>query len=165
MNILERFARRRVAQGLKAAGLAVYALNTGRVLLLQRSLDDESAGGRWEFPGGKIDPGEEPEDAAIREWQEEVGIELPSDCTVVESITSSNGVYRLHIGIVPAEDHIEIHGDREDVNNPDDPDGDKLETIAWWDLEHLIDNPALRDELKKDITQIVEKIEEVSDAH
>lgn len=46
----------------------------GRVLLAKRRQGDILAG-KWEFPGGKIDPGETPEEALKRELQEELGIE------------------------------------------------------------------------------------------
>jgi hypothetical protein len=65
-------------QGPVAAGLAVVADDTGRVLLLQRQLDEEDHNsGKWELPGGKIDAGEAPLEAACREWTEEVGCSLP----------------------------------------------------------------------------------------
>ena len=46
----------------------------GRVLIAQRP-SGKSMEGLWEFPGGKIEPGETPEDALIRELYEELGIE------------------------------------------------------------------------------------------
>ena len=46
----------------------------GRVLLAQRP-EGKSMAGLWEFPGGKIEPGERPEAALIRELHEELGIE------------------------------------------------------------------------------------------
>lgn len=51
----------------------------GRVLLAQRP-EGKSLAGLWEFPGGKVEPGESPEDALIRELQEELGIETWSSC-------------------------------------------------------------------------------------
>ncbi|MGD9862819.1 MAG: 8-oxo-dGTP diphosphatase MutT [Pseudodonghicola sp.] len=51
----------------------------GRVLLAQRPAG-KSMAGLWEFPGGKIEPGETPEAALIRELQEELGINTWSSC-------------------------------------------------------------------------------------
>jgi len=51
----------------------------GRVLLAQRPVG-KSMAGLWEFPGGKVEPGETPEHALIRELQEELGINTWSSC-------------------------------------------------------------------------------------
>ena len=51
----------------------------GRVLLAQRP-EGKSMAGLWEFPGGKIEPGETPEAALIRELQEELGIDTWASC-------------------------------------------------------------------------------------
>ena len=51
----------------------------GRVLLAQRP-KGKTLEGLWEFPGGKIDAGEGPEDALIRELKEELGITVKADC-------------------------------------------------------------------------------------
>jgi len=49
----------------------------GRVLLAQRPVGKHMAG-RWEFPGGKLGPGESPESGLRRELSEELGVELES---------------------------------------------------------------------------------------
>jgi 8-oxo-dGTP diphosphatase len=48
----------------------------GRCLLLKRSVNNKSNVGKWEFPGGKIDPGEKIEDAMLREVAEETGLKV-----------------------------------------------------------------------------------------
>ena len=56
---------------------AVIVLNeTGQVLLLRRGKTAPWEPGKWSLPGGVIDPGETPEQAAIRETYEEVGIRI-----------------------------------------------------------------------------------------
>jgi 8-oxo-dGTP diphosphatase len=51
----------------------------GRVLIAQRP-EGKSMAGLWEFPGGKIETGERPEQSLIRELKEELGIVVKEDC-------------------------------------------------------------------------------------
>ena len=51
----------------------------GRVLLAQRP-EGKSMAGLWEFPGGKVEKGETPEAALVRELHEELGIETWDSC-------------------------------------------------------------------------------------
>jgi 8-oxo-dGTP diphosphatase len=55
-----------------AAGVLI---ESGRVLLTQRKKGSHLAGA-WEFPGGKVEPGEDPRDALVRELREEIGVEV-----------------------------------------------------------------------------------------
>ena len=59
---------------------AVALVDTdGRVLIAQRP-EGKAMAGLWEFPGGKIEPGETPEVALVRELKEELGIETWDSC-------------------------------------------------------------------------------------
>ena len=60
---------------IKSAGI-VYLTPAGEILLEQRGMEQDHPG-EWAFPGGHLDKGEYPLDAALREFQEEVGHQLP----------------------------------------------------------------------------------------
>lgn len=51
----------------------------GRVLLSQRP-EGKKLAGLWEFPGGKVEAGETPESALVRELAEELGVVTKEDC-------------------------------------------------------------------------------------
>ena len=51
----------------------------GRVLLARRP-EGKKMAGLWEFPGGKLNPGETPEAALIRELKEEIGVDIAAAC-------------------------------------------------------------------------------------
>jgi 8-oxo-dGTP diphosphatase len=57
----------------QVVGAAV--IRGGRVLAARRTAPSHAAG-RWEFPGGKVEPGESPGSALVREIQEELGCEI-----------------------------------------------------------------------------------------
>ncbi|MFX7832986.1 NUDIX domain-containing protein, partial [Acinetobacter baumannii] len=60
----------------------------GRVLV-QRRPAGKAMAGLWEFPGGKIEPGETPEAALIRELEEELGITVPAACLAPATFASA----------------------------------------------------------------------------
>lgn len=59
----------------------------GRVLIAQRPAN-KSLGGLWEFPGGKVEPGERPEQTLIRELAEELAISVKEPCLAPLSFAS-----------------------------------------------------------------------------
>ncbi|MBL4756283.1 MAG: (deoxy)nucleoside triphosphate pyrophosphohydrolase [Rhizobiales bacterium] len=61
-----------------------------RVLLAQRPAG-KSMAGLWEFPGGKVEPGEMPETALVRELHEELGIDVTKAC--LAPLTFASHVY------------------------------------------------------------------------
>ncbi len=61
--------------------VAAAVVRDGRVLAARRSRPAELAGG-WEFPGGKVEPGEADRAALAREWDEELGVGITVDAHI-----------------------------------------------------------------------------------
>ncbi len=59
-------------------------LDAQRNILLTRRADDAHQGGLWEFPGGKVEPGEALEEALARDLWEELGIEMGRTSPLLE---------------------------------------------------------------------------------
>ena len=86
----------------------------GRVLIAQRP-QGKSMAGLWEFPGGKVEPGERPEQCLIRELKEELGIIVREQCLAPLTFASHSYpdfyllmplyVCRRWEGIVTAQEH------------------------------------------------------------
>ena len=60
--------------------VAVALVDADKRILLSQRPEGKQLAGLWEFPGGKLDPGERPEAALIRELREELGISVKEAC-------------------------------------------------------------------------------------
>jgi 8-oxo-dGTP diphosphatase len=85
MNVLNRDVNL-CPGGVPRAGLPILLVaaaalvdSDGRVLVAERPAGKHLAGS-WEFPGGKVEPGEPPESALARELHEELGIDIAESC-------------------------------------------------------------------------------------
>jgi len=67
----------------------------GRILIAQRP-EGKSMAGLWEFPGGKIEQGERPEQTVIREMQEELGITIKEAC-LAPFVFASHAYEKFHL--------------------------------------------------------------------
>ncbi|MFD7228578.1 (deoxy)nucleoside triphosphate pyrophosphohydrolase [Streptomyces sp. NPDC059881] len=101
----------RVTARVVVAG-ALY--DQGRLLAARRSAPPEFAG-RWELPGGKLEPGETPEQALVRELREELGVEVepiervPGEWPLGPGYVLQVWTARLISGLpLPLEDHDEL---------------------------------------------------------
>jgi 8-oxo-dGTP diphosphatase len=86
----------------------------GRVLICKRP-EGKALAGLWEFPGGKVEPGEGPEAALIREMDEELGITITASC-LAPFVFASHSYETFHLlmplylcrrweGVVMAKEH------------------------------------------------------------
>ena len=60
--------------------VAVALIDADNRVLISKRPEGKQLAGLWEFPGGKLDPGETPEQALVRECREELGIEVCETC-------------------------------------------------------------------------------------
>jgi 8-oxo-dGTP diphosphatase len=77
------------------AVVATAVVHGGRVLVAQRTRPPELAG-RWELPGGRVEPGEDETAAVVRECREELGTEVVPDGRVGTDLPIGVGVLRVH---------------------------------------------------------------------
>jgi 8-oxo-dGTP diphosphatase len=92
-------------------GAALLDVSRGRLLAARRTAPPALAG-RWELPGGKVEPGEDPPDALVRELREELGIEaepvdrIPGEWPLGPGVMLHVWTARLVAGAPrPLEDH------------------------------------------------------------
>lgn len=95
---------------MKAAGFLITA-PTGRILLLLRA-DNGGSAGVWSIPGGNIEHGESPLDAARRELEEETGYAGPLE---VRGRHSFDGRYLTYFADAPDEFEVELDDEHVDA--------------------------------------------------
>ena len=101
----------------------------GRILLAQRP-EGKSMAGLWEFPGGKVEQGETPEVALIRELQEELGIDTWESC--LAPLTFASHSYENFHLLMP------LYACRKWNGIPESREG---QTLAWVHAKQLKDYP------------------------
>ena len=101
----------------------------GRVLLAQRP-EGKSMAGLWEFPGGKVEQGETPEQALVRELHEELGIDTWSSC--LAPLTFASHSYESFHLLMP------VFACRRWQGIPHPKEG---QTLAWVPANKLRDYP------------------------
>ena len=84
-----------MAKSILFVAAAALVDSEGRVLICQRPQGKQLAG-LWEFPGGKVEPGETPEECLIRELDEELGIKVTHDC-LAPFVFASHGYESFHL--------------------------------------------------------------------
>ena len=106
---------------------AVIRDESDRVLLTRRP-DDRHMGGLWEFPGGKIDPGEAPDTALMRELREELGLMIEVGRPITFAVHEEPG---LRILLLFYESDI-FQGE---------PQGREGQAVAWVPVSDLPSYP------------------------
>ncbi|WP_315118929.1 NUDIX domain-containing protein [uncultured Clostridium sp.] len=117
-----------------------------KLLIVKRSDNDDVCPGEWEFPGGKIDFGERPEDALIREIGEEVGLAIKIE-GILYTWTTMLNKYKQYIGLnyfcISESDHVTISFEHSDYKWVDEKeikeyikDEDILNKLRKIDLDN-----------------------------
>lgn len=104
----------------------------GHLLACKRP-EGKHLGGKWEFPGGKIEPGEGPEGALIRELEEELGIRVETGTALTPVVWDyGRGPIRLHPFVCRIRDgelHPHEHSEIRWCS------GEELEALDWAEAD------------------------------
>lgn len=125
----EQWLERRAARPMLLVSAAALIDVDGRVLIAQRPAGKTMAG-FWEFPGGKLEPGETPEEALVRELYEELGVDVGTSCLSPIAF-ASHDYDRFHL-LMP------LFACRQWIGQPAAREG---QTLAWVRAPRLGDYP------------------------
>lgn len=110
--------------------VAVALIDSGNRILLQRRRLGSEHGGLWEFPGGKVEAGETPQTALLREIEEELGVHLdPASLVSLSFASDAKAPPPPRPPIV-----ILLYTSRAWQGEPECRDG---EEIRWFDIDEL----------------------------
>jgi mutator protein MutT len=105
--------------------VAAVVWRDGRLLMTQRP-PGGPLGGQWEFPGGKVEAGETPEQALVREIREELHVDArPGEVLAVDAHRYTHGL-DVEIWFIACE-----------LDSPELTAGPGIHEIRWWDLDEL----------------------------
>lgn len=102
---------------------AAIITHLGKVLMVRRRVKEGSLS--WQFPAGGVEPGESPEDAAIRESLEETGLQVRATEVLGERVHPNTGRTMIYVACDV------ISGDAAVM------DSDELDAIVWASLADL----------------------------
>lgn len=112
----------------RSLDVVAAVISDGGCILACRRAPEKNAAGKWEFPGGKIDPGESPEAALIREIDEELEVDITVGSLILDT-SMTVGAVQIRLRCFRAE----LAGERPTCSS----DHDRLEWLEPRDLERL----------------------------
>jgi 8-oxo-dGTP diphosphatase len=102
---------------------AAVIINNGEVLMVRRRVEEGELS--WQFPAGKVEPGESGEDAAVRETQEETGLTVRAASQLGSRVHPTTGRTMLYVAceVVDGTAHVGAE--------------DEIAEVAWCDRAAL----------------------------
>ncbi|HZO64511.1 MAG TPA: NUDIX hydrolase [Kribbellaceae bacterium] len=106
--------------------VAAIVVSEGRVLMVRRRIKEGELS--WQFPAGEIEPGESPDDAAVRETREETGLTVRPTQRLGERVHPATGRTMVYVAcdVEAGTAHV--------------ADEDELAEVAWCDRATLASN-------------------------
>ncbi len=114
-----------------AVAAAVLENREGRILIARRKAET-FLGGYWEFPGGKIEPGESPAACAERELHEEMQVRIEAGDIIAETVYDygSKVVHLIAVRAILLDGHFKLH------------DHDEIRWVTLHEMDDFLFAPA-----------------------